>query len=205
MAFERSRVRAVDALRGLVMLIMALDHVRDFFHAGAMSFQPDDLRRTTAALFFTRWITHFCAPVFMLTAGLGAAFWLARPGRTKNGLSRFLISRGVWLIVLEFTVLRFGYFFSFTSSPWLLTILWALGWSMIALAGAIHLPGRLLVPLCALVIAGHNAFDGFKAADLGLPAPLWTILHVPGVFLAGKTVFFVAYPLVPWIAVMALG
>src|SRR5437016_6508144 len=110
----KSRVRSIDALRGLVMVIMALDHTREFFHSGALSFQPEDLTRTTAALFFTRWITHFCAPVFMFTTGLGAYFWLSR-GRTKSELSRFLWTRGLWLIVLELTVLRFAMFFSLKS------------------------------------------------------------------------------------------
>src|SRR6266581_130646 len=128
----KARVPSVDALRGLVMIIMALDHTRDFFHQGAMSFQPEDLTRTTAALFFTRWITHICAPVFMFTAGLGAFFWLAR-GRTTNQLSSFLWKRGLWLVVLELTVLRFALNFSLLNGAVLLTILWALGWSMVAL------------------------------------------------------------------------
>ena len=97
----KNRIQSVDALRGLVMIIMALDHVRDFFHSAARLFQPDDLTRTTSALFFTRWITHICAPVFMFTAGLGAYFWLSR-GRTRGQLSRFLWTRGLWLIVLEY-------------------------------------------------------------------------------------------------------
>src|SRR5580704_17827559 len=113
----RSRVISVDALRGLVMIIMALDHTREFFHAGAMSFQPEDLTRTTTILFFTRWITHICAPVFMFTAGISAFLWLngnrrANQGRTLSGrtmdqLSVFLWTRGLWLVVLELTVLRF--------------------------------------------------------------------------------------------------
>src|SRR6476619_4901253 len=94
----RARVPSVDALRGLIMIIMALDHVRDYFHESATKFQPDALARTTTALFFTRWITHFCAPVFMFTAGLGAYLWL-RPGRTKAPLSHFLWSPGLWLIL----------------------------------------------------------------------------------------------------------
>src|SRR5947207_14523208 len=98
---NRSRLSSVDALRGLIMIIMALDHVRDFFHVGAMSFQPDDLAKTTTALFFTRWITHFCAPVFMFTTGMGAFLWAQKPGRTSADLSRFLLTRGLWLIFLE--------------------------------------------------------------------------------------------------------
>src|SRR5678815_2813058 len=97
---NRSRLSSVDALRGLIMVIMALDHVRDFFHAGAMNFSPEDLTKTTAALFFTRWITHICAPVFMFTTGIGAFFWMRR-GRTMSQLSHFLWKRGLWLVVLE--------------------------------------------------------------------------------------------------------
>src|ERR1700686_1017262 len=104
-AQSTTRVTSVDALRGLVMIIMALDHTREFFHLGAMSFQPEDLTRTTAVLFFTRWVTHICAPVFMFTAGLGAFLWL-RPGRTTSQLSRFLWKRGLWLVVLEVTLFR---------------------------------------------------------------------------------------------------
>src|SRR3954468_5612976 len=110
------RVPSVDALRGLIMIIMALDHVRDYFHQYAGQFQPDDLTRTTAALFFTRWITHFCAPVFMFTAGLGA-FLRSHNGRVnaRNDLARFLLSRGLWLMLLELTVLHLAFYFSLTS------------------------------------------------------------------------------------------
>lgn len=113
-AEPKSRLRAIDALRGAVMIIMALDHVRDFFHAGAMSFFPEDLTRTTPALFFTRWITHFCAPVFMFTAGMGAFLWWQR-NHTRGQLSRFLWTRGLWLVVLELTVMRLAYDFNFSS------------------------------------------------------------------------------------------
>src|SRR3954452_24497484 len=127
-----SRLQSVDALRGAIMIVMALDHVRDFFHSGAMSFSPEDLTRTTAAIFFTRWVTHFCAPVFVLTAGLGAFLWLSR-GRTKAELSRFLWTRGLWLILLEVTAVRFAMFFSLTSGVLILEVIWVLGLSMLVL------------------------------------------------------------------------
>src|SRR6202050_3055186 len=101
-----TRVQSVDAMRGAIMMLMAIDHIRDYVARSAMQFLPTDLTRTTAAIFFTRWITHFCAPVFMLTAGLGAFFWMSRGHRSKTELSRFLITRGIWLIFLEITVLR---------------------------------------------------------------------------------------------------
>src|SRR5882672_1634717 len=159
----RPRISSVDALRGLVMIIMALDHTREFFHSGAMSFQPDDLTRTTAVLFFTRWITHFCAPVFMFTAGLGAFFWLSR-GRTVSQLSHFLWKRGLWLVVLELTVLRFAAFFSLRTGLVMLSILWALGWSMVALGFLARIPIRALAVLSIGVIALHNLADPIKAS-----------------------------------------
>ncbi|MBX7187658.1 MAG: heparan-alpha-glucosaminide N-acetyltransferase domain-containing protein [Vicinamibacteria bacterium] len=202
---NRSRLPSIDALRGLIMAIMALDHVRDFFHVGAMTFQPDDLSKTNAALFFTRWVTHICAPVFMFTTGVGAFLWADKPGRTTGGLSRFLLTRGLWLIFLELTVLRFAYFFSLTSGPWLLTILWAIGGSMIALSVLARLPVRILAPLSLLMIGAHNALDGVRADAFGAFAPAWNVLHQPGVFRIHDIVFVVGYPLVPWIAVMAAG
>src|SRR6185295_3940 len=119
-----ARVTSVDALRGLVMIVMALDHTREYFHAGAMSFQPEDLTRTTAVLFFTRWITHICAPVFMFTAGLGAFFWLNR-GRSKSALTRFLWTRGLWLVLLDLTAVRVAMTFGITKGIVILSVLWA--------------------------------------------------------------------------------
>jgi uncharacterized membrane protein len=205
-----SRVQSVDALRGLVMIIMALDHTREFFHAGAMSFQPEDLTRTTAALFFTRWITHICAPVFMFTAGMGAFFWL-RGGRTTGQarttmqLSLFLWKRGLWLVLLELTVLRFAMNFSLTKGAVLLTILWALGWSMVALGFLVHVPVRWLTMLSVAWIALHNLADPIAAAQFGSHAWIWNILHQQGAFQLGGIQFLLAYPLVPWIFVMAAG
>ncbi len=189
---------AVDALRGLVMVLMALDHVRDFFHIGAMSFQPDDLTRTTTALFWTRVVTHLCAPVFMFTAGLGASLALAGHG-DRPKLSRFLISRGLWLIFLELTALHLAMFFSLSNGPVLLTVLWALGCSMIALGGLLYLPKLVLGLLSMATIALHNLADPLQLDGA------WKIFHQPGVFLLGPIVVFVAYPLIPWIAVMAAG
>jgi uncharacterized membrane protein len=204
-ATNTPRLTSLDALRGIVMIIMALDHVRDFFHADAMAFRPEDLARTNAALFFTRWITHFCAPVFFFLAGAGAFLWAAREGRTTAALSRFLWTRGLWLIVLELTVLRFGFFFSLTEGPWLLTVLWALGLSMIGLALLCRMPVRVLAPVSLAVIALHNLLDPLTARQFGPLAFAWHILHQPGAFVAGGTPVIVAYPLVPWVAVMAAG
>ena len=186
------------------MIIMALDHVRDFAHAGAMRFQPDDLTRTTAILFFTRWVTHICAPVFFFAAGTGAYFWL-RGGRTKGELSRFLWTRGVWLVFLELTVLRLAMNFSLFDGLLLLSILWALGWSMVALGCLIYLPVRLLSVVSIAVILVHDLADPVRASQFGRAAWVWNVLHAQGVFQAGGALVVAAYPLVPWIFVMSAG
>src|SRR5262249_31011392 len=138
------RIQSVDALRGAIMMLMAIDHIRDYVARSAQKFLPTDLTRTTPAIFFTRWVTHFCAPVFVLTAGLGAYFWMTRGHHSKVELSLLLISRGIWLIVLEVTILRLIFFsqLSFTASPVILIILWAIGISMIALAGLVYFQVR---------------------------------------------------------------
>ena len=140
------------------MVLMALDHVRDFVHIGAMSFSPEDLSRTTPMLFFTRWVTHFCAPAFLFLAGVGAYLRLQRPGATKAQLSRFLWTRGLWLVFLELTLMRLAMTFEL-SLPALLLILWALGISMVALAALVRLPTRALAVASGAVIVLHNLLD----------------------------------------------
>ncbi len=199
------RLISLDALRGVAMVIMALDHVRDFFHIGAMSFSPDDLTRTTPILFFTRWVTHMCAPTFVFGAGVGSFLRLKRDG-SKARLSWFLLTRGVWLIAIELTVMRLAMNFSFAPQyPWLLLILWAIGISMVALALLIHLPRPMLALFSIAVLFLHNALDGLRAAQFGSFAPLWQMAHQPGVFLVGGIPVVVAYPVLPWIALMAAG
>jgi uncharacterized membrane protein len=198
------RVRSVDVLRGVVMVLMALDHTRDFIHAGAMSFAPEDLTRTTAVLFMTRWVTHICAPTFMFLAGAGAFLRLNRDG-SKPALSRFLWTRGLWLVLLEVTVMRLAMNFSFGSSPVLLLILTALGISMIVLAALIYLPRRVLLGLSLATIGLHNLLDGVQASQFGAFAGVWNLLHQQGVFTIGGLPIVVGYPVLPWIAVMAAG
>lgn len=202
-----SRIQSVDAIRGAIMILMAIDHVRDFVARSAMQFLPTDLTRTTPAIFFTRWITHFCAPVFVLTAGLGAFFWMSRGHRSKAELSRFLVTRGFWLIFLELTVLRMIMFFQigFRRSPVILIVIWAIGLCMLALAALIHLPIRFLGGLSIALIALHNLLDRFPAARFGRAAWLWDILHQQNVFSFMGTNFVTGYPVLPWIGVMAGG
>jgi len=201
------RIQSVDALRGAIMMLMAIDHIRDYVARTAMQFLPTNLTRTTAPIFFTRWITHFCAPVFMLTAGLGAFFWMSREHRSKGELSRLLITRGVWLIFLEVTVLRLIVFsqLGFHASPVILLILWAIGLSMIALAGLILLPMRVLAGFSIAIIALHNLLDKVSAERFGRTAWLWDILHQQNVFAFLGINFVTAYPVLPWIGVMAAG
>jgi uncharacterized membrane protein len=206
LAEKRPRLASVDALRGFVMIVMALDHVRDFFHVSAMSFSPEDLSRTTAVLFLTRWITHICAPLFMFTAGLGAFFRLNRGG-TKAQLSHFLWTRGLWLVLLDVLVVHLAFNFNFNlhSGPVIVNVLWALGWCMVILAVLIYLPIRVLAPLSIAVIALHNLADSVDASRFGALAWIWNVVHQNGaVQVDGVTVVF-AYPLVPWFAVMAAG
>lgn len=196
----RKRLDSVDALRGLVMVIMALDHVRDYFTY--VRFDPVDLTQTTPALFLTRWVTHFCAPTFMLLAGTSA--WLAGRRRTRDELAGFLLKRGIWLVLLELTVIGFAWYFNFHFElGFRAQVMWALGMSMIALAGLIYLPRPVLLAFAVTMIAGHNLLDGITAQDAGSLAPLWSILHVPGPLPALH--IYITYPLVPWIGVMAFG
>jgi uncharacterized membrane protein len=200
----RPRLLSIDALRGLVMIIMALDHVRDFFHAGAMSFSPTDLTRTTPILFLTRWITHFCLPVFMFAAGMGVFFY----GRshTRGQLSRFLWTRGIWFIVLELTVMQLAYNFNlFWRFLILLLILWIFGICLLAMAALVYVPMRWLVALSVAVILLHNCLDGVRAQQFGSAAWIWNLLHQPSVIPVHGKLVLVTYTFVPWIAVMAAG
>lgn len=197
-----ARLESVDVLRGIVMVLMALDHTRDFF--GDVTANPTDLARAGSALFVTRWITHFCAPTFFLLAGTGARLSLRR--RSRAELSRFLATRGLWLVLLEVTLLRFVWQFNVDYQVTILNVMWALGWSMVALAALAWLPTRVVAALAIGMIALHDLTNGIPAQALGALAPAWTIVHQPGFLLnaPGHSVF-VAYPLVPWMGVMAAG
>ncbi len=195
---NRARLEAIDVVRGVIMIIMALDHTRDFF--GIPGQNPTDLANATAGLFLTRWVTYFCAPVFFLLTGTGAYLSLRR--KSPGELSRFLFVRGVWLIFLEVVLLRcLAYQFNVDYRVTMLLVVWALGWAMITLSALVRLPAFVVTGLGAVMIVGHNLFDSVTSAS-----PLWAILHAPGfVVNAPGHVVFVAYPLIPWIGVTAVG
>lgn len=197
------RIESIDLLRGLIMMVMALDHVRDYFHASAFTGDPLDLKTTTPVLYFTRFITHYCAPLFMFLSGMSASLVGQRKG--KNYLTRFLITRGLWLVFLELTVVCFAWFFNPTFTTQLIGVIWALGFSMIFLAGFIHLPKWLTISIGLLLVFGHNLLDGVQVDSSTASSFGWSIVHQFNFFNLGAFNVLVAYPLVPWIGVMALG
>ena len=156
-----ARIESIDLLRGLVMIIMALDHIRDYFHADAFLYDPTDPSKTNVLLFFTRWITHFCAPTFMFLSGTSAFLVGARKG--KKYLSRFLLTRGLWLIFLEFTVLAFAWYFDVHFTMINFIVIWALGISMIALAGLIYLPVPAIAAISLVMVFGHDFLPLMKS------------------------------------------
>lgn len=200
---KRKRIQSIDLLRGTVMILMALDHVRDYFHYDAFFFDPTDLTQSYPALFWTRFITHFCAPVFVLLAGTSA--YMVGTKRNKPSLSKWLLKRGVWLVFVELTIVKFAWFFQLDYTNLLIMVIWALGISMIVLAGFIHLPRKLGIAICLLFIFGHNIFDGYVPEGDTAHA-FWMLLHEQNIFQLGSFgIVFVGYPIVPWIFVMPLG
>lgn len=203
MAAKPERLGSVDLLRGMVMALMALDHVRDYFTDAR--FYPLDLTQTNILLYVTRWVTHFCAPVFVFLAGTGAFLSLTR-GKTVPELSRFLFTRGLWLVFIELTVVRFGWLFNIDYTLAIGQVIWAIGWSMVALAVLIRFPVKVATIFGLLMIALHNLFDDVTPDQLGIFGWPWQILHAGGPinYMQGYS-FLVAYPLIPWIGVMAVG
>ena len=201
----RSRLDSVDLLRGIVMVVMALDHARDFFHQDVFFFNPTDLTKTNGPLFMTRWITHFCAPVFVFLAGTGA-FLSTRRGKTKAELSRFLLTRGLWLVLLELTIIRVAWTFDLNYTFNAGQVIWAIGWSMVALSVLIYLPLWAITAFGVLMIVVHNAFDPVSAQSMGAWSGVWATLHSGELTESYRGIrFFPMYPLIPWIGVMAAG
>ncbi len=194
----RPRIDSVDLLRGVVMVVMTLDHTRDF--AARSGFDPRDV--TQPALFVTRWITHFCAPVFVFLAGTSAYLYGQR-GKRPAEVTRFLFTRGLWLVFLELTLVRWGWTFDIVPRFVGLQVIWAIGWSMVALSVLHRLPFGMLAIVSLTMIAGHNLLDGITSPTVGW---WWNFVHASGPLpaVAGVRVF-VAYALIPWIGVMSAG
>ena len=215
----RPRLDSLDLLRGLVMVIMALDHVRDYFSHSFLTnppVDPMDLTKTTVPLFLTRWITHFCAPTFVFLAGTGA-FLSGTRGKGKGKLAWFLLTRGLWLVLLDVTVVRLGWNFNLDySREFGGGVIWVIGWSMVVLSGLAFLPTSAVAVLGVMLIAYHNLWDGKSAAEVGLPQWLWVILHSPGQFSVlapfhfgevevPEIKFTTGYSLLPWLGVLTAG
>ncbi len=199
-----ARVKSIDILRGVVMIIMALDHTRDYFNANAFLFDPMDLQKTTVTLFFTRWITHFCAPIFVLLAGTSA--FISGQRKTKKELSEFLVKRGLWLVILELTIVNFSWFFNIHFSFILLAVIWTLGICMICLAGLIHLPKKAILVIGIILVAAHNLLDPIHFNENNFTGFIWGFLHDQKPFqLSDQFNVLIAYPILPWIGVMAVG
>jgi len=195
-----NRILSLDLLKGLVMVIMALDHTRDYFHNAAFIFDPTDPLLTDVPLYFTRWITHYCAPAFSFLAGISAYL----VGRRKSGraLSSFLLKRGLWLVIIEITVVNFSWYFDIHFGFVSLLVIWSLGISMIILAALIHLPSKMILLFSLIIIFGHNLLNYIPVEK----SILWSMLHEWNSFvLSDHLELLIAYPIIPWVGVMSLG
>ncbi|HEY4194454.1 MAG TPA: heparan-alpha-glucosaminide N-acetyltransferase domain-containing protein, partial [Mucilaginibacter sp.] len=196
----KDRIESLDLLKGLVIVIMAIDHTRDYFHFSNFYFDPTDPLRTTIPIFFTRFITNFCAPAFCFLAGLSA--FLVGRRKSPRELSAFLLKRGLWLIFVEVVLINFGWHFDLHVHDIAFQVIWVLGISMVILAALIHLPRKYLFILSCAVIFGHNLLDPVHFNG----NMLWAFIHdrhrfkfTPGLSIG------VGYPIIPWFAVMSLG
>ena len=199
-----TRVGSIDVLRGIVMIIMALDHTREFLHVNGFYYDATDMATTTPILFFTRWITHFCAPLFVFLAGTSA--YLSGRKKTPRQLSSFLLTRGLWLIFLEVTIINFTFWFNLTFSFLMLQVIWAIGVSMIVLSGMVFLPWRVVLAIGMAIIVGHNTLDTVSFPQGTTAHVVWGLLHQQS-FLrldSGMTIG-ILYPVLPWIGVMVTG
>ena len=200
---DKHRIYSLDLLRGLVMVIMALDHTRDFFHYDAFLHDPLDVKTTSVYLFFTRWITHYCAPVFVFLAG--TSIYLQSLRKTSADLGSFLMKRGLWLIFVETVLITFAWTFDFSFPAIIMQVIWAIGISMVLMSLLIRLPYSFLLVLGLIITFGHNILDYVKSTHSGF---FWDLLRngnfATHVFAPGHKVVII-YPFVPWLGVMLLG
>jgi len=201
---KSTRIESIDLLRGAVMVIMALDHVRDYFHYGSFFIDPTDLQTTTPILFFTRFITHFCAPVFVFLAGTSAMLYGGK--KTKSQLFKFLFTRGIWLMILEIVVNNFIWTFDFTHSLSIFQVIWVIGLSMVCLSFLIYLPKIIIASIGVLLVFGHNVLDGIIVEGDSFSSIVWYILHQDKFLVVSDTSLRIFhYPAIPWIGLIALG
>ena len=196
---KEKRIESIDLLRGIVMIIMALDHVRAYFHSDAFLYSPTDLTKTSMSIFFTRFITHYCAPVFVFLAGISAYLYGAK--KSKKELAYFLLTRGVWLIFVELVIIALGRTFNPAFSFVNLQVIWAIGVSMIVLSVIVYLSMRFVLAIGVFLIALHNLLDAVDMPN----SFLWALLHKPGDFVFGRFNITVTYPVIPWIGVITVG
>jgi len=198
------RIDSIDLLRGLVMIIMALDHTRDFFHKDAWTDDPLNMATTTPLLFFTRWITHFCAPVFVFLSGSSA--WFQSLRKSKKQLSLFLIKRGFWLIFIEVVVFNFAFSFDPHYHLIALQTIWSIGISMVLLGLVIWLPFAAILSIGLLIVAGHNSLDFYEANRMGSYPVIYSLLHHQGIYpLWNGHQLLIFYPFLSWTGLMILG
>lgn len=203
-AARRARIESIDGLRGLVMLLMLVDHTREFFYIGHQVGDPMDLSTTPPALFFTRLAAHLCAPVFVALTGIAA--WLYGRGRPVGMTAAFLLKRGLFLIALELTLVNFAWTFAVPPTIVFLQVIWAIGLSMVALAALVHLPAAAIAAVGAAIVAGHNLLDPVTVAPGGIGHAAWAVLHERGYVELGAGIRArTSYPVLPWIGVIALG
>lgn len=200
------RISAIDILRGLAIALMAVDHVREYFYLHLQVGDPMDVAATAPALFFTRLTSHFCAPVFVFLTGLGAWLYGSRHADPRRAASAYLVKRGLFLVLLELTLINFAWTFGFPPQMLYLQVIWAIGLSMVALAALLWLPWSALLALALIIIGGHNALNGVQFAPGEAGFVPWAILHDRGIIeLAGGLKARTSYPALPWIGVIALG
>lgn len=201
---RKNRIESIDFLRGLVMVIMALDHVRDYFIFGSFTSNPTDLDTTTPLLFYTRIITHYCAPVFVLLTGTSAYLYGSK--KNKKDLSKFLFTRGIWLIFLELVVNNFVWYFDPSFSMIILQVIWAIGCGMLFLSGIIYLSNKVVLMIGLSIVCFHNLFDSIVFDGQSIDSVLWYFLHQQAVIQVsdGTSILF-GYPIIPWIGLMAIG
>lgn len=200
---NKRRIESIDILRGIVMVIMALDHARDYFHTADA---PLDLQTTTTFLFFTRWITHYCAPIFVFLSG--TSIYLQGARKTKKTLQSFLIKRGLWLVFVEAVIITFAWTFNPHYNLIIFQVIWAIGISMVFLGLLIRLPYNIILGLGLLIVFGHNLLDFAEAAP-GFKAGFWWDLFHHGFFaiypITSNHALVILYPFVPWAGLMMLG